>query len=211
MIQVNALLSSLAPTAVVNEDDLDIQEVVAYTQVAGEKLTALKEYIKSQNLTSSGTIRTRPAEDVHEVAQKYLTPLAASQLVLLSPSVASRTLAGAHALTLLLGKQRGENVALLHHVNSFIGSVEALPNFEQLKSLYDQILASLGGGPFADLADSLANGDLSELAGQLDTISAITDIAELGLCMADLEPPSVETDFIGNIEFPELPGMEIPN
>ena len=194
------------------DDELDIQDVVATTQVAETALTELKEFIKSQNLNSSGTPRTKPAEDIHEVAQKYLTPLAASQLVLLSPSVSRRTLAGMHALTLLLLKQRGENVALLHYVNTFISSVENLANFTELKSLYDQILASLGGGPFSELANSLANGDLSELAGQLDTISAITDIAELGLCVADLETPTLDApDFVGDLSMPELPGMPDPN
>ena len=194
------------------DDELDIQDVLATTQVAETALTELKEFIKSQNLNSSGTPRTKPAEDVHEVAQKYLTPLAASQLVLLSPSVSRRTLAGMHALTLLLLKQRGENVALLHYVNTFISSVENLANFTELKSLYDQILASLGGGPFSELANSLANGDLSELAGQLDTISAITDIAELGLCVADLETPTLAApDFVGDLSMPELPGMPDPN
>ena len=210
-MSVNAILSALSPTVVV-EDEIDIQELLAATQIAETALTDLKEFIKTQNLTSSGTPRTKPAEDVHEVSQKYLSPLAASQLVLLSPSVAARTLAGSQAIALLLRKQRGENVALLQRVNVFINSVESLPNFTEMKSLYDQILASLGGGPFEDLANSLANGDLSDLASQLDTISAIGDIAELGLCIADLETPSVDApNFIGDLSMPELPGMPDPN
>lgn len=212
---VNGLLSGITPSITgPSGDEIDVGDAVAATAEAERLLKSLKDFIKEQNLDSSGLVRTKPADDVHAVALKYLTPLAASQLILLNPSVAARTLAGLQAITILLAHQRGENELLLVYLNNFLLAVEALPNFTELKGLYDQIMNSLGGGPFADLAGELASGDLSGLAGQLDAISAISDIAQLGICSASLNiSPEIDVgEFnIATLEIPETPDFLDPN
>lgn len=188
------MLESITPTTGAGTGTLagiDVAAAQRMEQIAEELLLALKDIIQEQNTNEDGSVRKAPGDEGYSVAQKYLTPLVATQAVLLHKGVAARTLAGLIGVRTLMSKQMGEDQILLNACDRFITSVEALPTFPFLKEQFDNLFGALElNSGLGDVMGQLQNGNLSGLAEALDGVAVLNEVVNLGLCF-----DKVEADF----------------
>lgn len=178
-------VESLSPPESINIGGIDINLSgdLGLQDEINELLTTMEETIKSQNVNDDGSKRTSPGEQVVEISEDFLTPLLASQVVLLNKKISRRIRQALISNIVNLNAQYAEDKTIFDLCNKTMRKIEKLSSFGPLMELYNQLIGSmLEGSLTSDIANSLRNGDLGKLTDVLVAGKIANDVLKMITC-----------------------------
>jgi hypothetical protein len=180
-----SVVDTLSPPEVINIAGVDINLGADMGLQSEIKflLETLEDVIASQNTNDDGSKKKSYGNIVIETSEKYLTPLLASQVVLLNKKISRRVRQGLISNIINLNKQFGEDKIVLDLCNTIIRKIESLSSFQPLMDLYNQLIGSMLEGTLTgSIADALRNGDLGGLTDILVAGKVANDVLKMLTC-----------------------------